>query len=191
MIGLKSLLEDIIPFADILIFHNTRQLHSHTPATPFFHYFITSAAYNEDASFYNENRNKVILLADNTTSLNEHTNQFRKLDMLLPPEEMLRQLLQIQQHAHHGYTNYPRQLAETLNNEKQRVQETLSPREIEVIRLLTKGFINKEIAQQLNISINTVITHRKNIMQKLHSQSLSKLVIYAVTHGYVSADEIK
>lgn len=191
MIGLKSLLEDIIPFADILIFHDTRQLHSHTPATPFFHYFITSAAYNEDASFYNENRNKVILLADNTTSLNEHTNQFRNLDMLLPPEEMLKQLLQIQQHAHHGYTNYPRQLAETLNNEQQRVQETLSPREIEVIRLLTKGFINKEIAQQLNISINTVITHRKNIMQKLHSQSLSKLVIYAVTHGYVSADEIK
>ena len=191
MIGLKSLLEDIIPFADILIFHNTRQLHSHTPATPFFHYFITSAAYNEDASFYNENRNKVILLADNSTPLNEHTNHFRKLDMLLPPEEMLKQLLQIQQHAHHGYTNYPRQLAETLNNEKQRVQETLSPREIEVIRLLTKGFINKEIAQQLNISINTVITHRKNIMQKLHSQSLSKLVIYAVTHGYVSADEIK
>lgn len=191
MIGLKSLLEDIIPFADILIFHDTRQLHSHTPATTFFHYFITSSAYNEDASFYNENRNKVILLADNSTPLNEHTNQFRKLDMLLPPEEMLKQLLQIQQHAHHGYTNYPRQLAETLNNEKQRVQETLSPREIEVIRLLTKGFINKEIAQQLNISINTVITHRKNIMQKLHSQSLSKLVIYAVTHGYVSADEIK
>ena len=191
MIGLKSLLEDIIPFADILIFHDTRQLHSHTPATPFFHYFITSAAYNEDASFYNENRNKVILLADNTTSLNEHTNQFLKLDMLLPHEEILKQIIQIQQQAHHGYTNYPRQLAETLNNEKQRVQETLSPREIEVIRLLTKGFINKEIAQQLNISINTVITHRKNIMQKLHSQSLSKLVIYAVTHGYVSADEIK
>ena len=43
----------------------------------------------------------------------------------------------------------------------------LSAREIEVLVLITKGLINKEIADKLNISLTTVITHRKNIVEKL------------------------
>ncbi len=61
----------------------------------------------------------------------------------------------------------------------------LSAREIEVLVLITKGLINKEIADKLNIGLTTVITHRKNITEKLGIKSVSGLTIYAVMNGYV------
>ena len=66
----------------------------------------------------------------------------------------------------------------------------LSPRELEVTILLTKGLINKEIADRMNISITTVITHRKNIMEKLKARSLADIIIYAVMNGYVNLGEL-
>jgi DNA-binding CsgD family transcriptional regulator len=66
----------------------------------------------------------------------------------------------------------------------------LSQREQEVLALLVKGYINKEIADRLNISLATVVTHRKNITEKLGLKSVSALTIYAVTHGIVRVDEI-
>lgn len=66
----------------------------------------------------------------------------------------------------------------------------LSNREIEVLSLVVQGFINKEIATKLNISLTTVITHRKNIMEKLGMKSVSALTIYAVMHGYVDISKI-
>ena len=69
-------------------------------------------------------------------------------------------------------------------------QEILSVREIEVLVLITKGLINKKIADKLNISLTTVITHRKNITEKLGIKSVSGLTIYAVMNGYIEADRI-
>jgi DNA-binding NarL/FixJ family response regulator len=66
----------------------------------------------------------------------------------------------------------------------------LSDREIEVLSLIVQGLINKEIADQLNIGLSTVITHRKNIMDKLGMHSVSALTIYAVMHGYVDINMI-
>lgn len=66
----------------------------------------------------------------------------------------------------------------------------LSAREIEVLTLVCKGYINKEIAEKLNISLTTVITHRKNITEKLGIKSVSGLTMYAVMNGYVEADSI-
>ena len=59
-----------------------------------------------------------------------------------------------------------------------------------MLALVAKGYINKEIADKLCISLPTVISHRKNICDKLHIRSVSALTIYAVTHGIVSVDEI-
>ncbi len=65
-------------------------------------------------------------------------------------------------------------------------QNKLSSREIEVLRLVVSGHINKEIADNLNISINTVLTHRKNITAKLGIKSVSGLSIYAMMNGLVT-----
>ena len=69
-------------------------------------------------------------------------------------------------------------------------KKVLSDREIEVMALIVQGFINKEIADKLHISLSTVITHRKNIMDKLGLRSVSALTIYAVTHAYVDINTI-
>ena len=61
----------------------------------------------------------------------------------------------------------------------------LSAREVEVLRLIASGRINKEIAQELSISINTVLTHRKNITTKLGIKSVSGLTFYAMMNGIV------
>ena len=66
----------------------------------------------------------------------------------------------------------------------------MSDREIEVLSLIAQGLINKEIASLLNISLTTVISHRKNIMDKLGMKSVSALTIYAVMHGYVDINKI-
>lgn len=61
----------------------------------------------------------------------------------------------------------------------------LSLREIEVLKLVASGLINKEIADRLCISVNTVITHRKNISAKLGIKSASGLSLYAMMHGLI------
>jgi len=70
------------------------------------------------------------------------------------------------------------------------LQDVISDREIEVLKLLASGLANKEIADQLNISINTVITHRKNISQKTGIKSISGLTIYAVMQKLVSLEDL-
>ena len=66
----------------------------------------------------------------------------------------------------------------------------LTDREIEVLSLIAQGFLNKEIADKLNISLTTVITHRKNIQEKLGKKSVAALTIYAVMHGYIDINKI-
>jgi two-component system response regulator NreC len=60
---------------------------------------------------------------------------------------------------------------------------SLSPRENEILRLLGKGYGNKEIAEELVISPSTVHTHRSNLMTKLGLSSRRELIQYALKHG--------
>ena len=63
--------------------------------------------------------------------------------------------------------------------------DNLSEREKEVIISLVQGMTNKEIANHLCISINTVITHRRNIARKLQIHSPAGLTIYAIVNNLV------
>ena len=69
--------------------------------------------------------------------------------------------------------------------------ETLSPREKEVIIALVQGMANKEIAAHLGISVNTVITHRRNIAQKLQIHSPAGLTIYAIVNDLIDINAVK
>lgn len=70
-------------------------------------------------------------------------------------------------------------------------KDALSDREKEIITGVVKGQTNKEIADQLFISIHTVLTHRRNIARKLGIHSPAGLVIYAIVNGIVSIEDIK
>lgn len=66
----------------------------------------------------------------------------------------------------------------------------LTDREIDVIRLVAYGKTNKEIADELSISIHTVISHRKNITEKLGIKSISGLTVYAMLNNLIDAKSI-
>ena len=75
--------------------------------------------------------------------------------------------------------------------DKEKDKEELSVREKEVLACAVKGMTNKEIAENLFISLNTVLTHRKNISRKLNIHSISGLTIYAIVNKLVNLDEVK
>lgn len=66
----------------------------------------------------------------------------------------------------------------------------LTRREIEVLQLLTKGYSNKEIADQLFVSTHTVISHRKNISEKTGIKSASGLTMYAILKKIIDVADI-
>jgi two-component system response regulator NreC len=61
----------------------------------------------------------------------------------------------------------------------------LTEREIEIIALLTKGFISKEIAGKLKINISTVESHKDNIKRKLNCKTVIDIVVFALKNGLV------
>ena len=70
-------------------------------------------------------------------------------------------------------------------------KESISEREKEIIVCLVQGMSNKEIAGHLCISVNTVITHRRNIARKLQIHSPAGLTIYAIVNGLVDISSVK
>ncbi len=69
-------------------------------------------------------------------------------------------------------------------------EKGLSHRETDVLKEVARGLTNKEIADKLNISMNTVMTHRKNITAKLNIKTVSGLTFYALMNNLISGDEV-
>ena len=65
----------------------------------------------------------------------------------------------------------------------------ISSRELEIIEYIAQGFTTKEIAAQLFLSVHTVMTHRKNIMNKLGVKNTAGIVIYAVKENLISPNK--
>lgn len=177
--GLQHLLEEIIPSAVIRTFPTFAALMDDTPHM-YAHYFVASQVYFEHTAFFLEHRRKSIVLVqgDNLPQL----LGINTLDTRQDERQLVKAILRLHERGHH-HVHHPMSDSEVSAPE-------LSPREIEVLVLLARGFINKEIADKLNISLTTVISHRKNITDKLGLKSLSGLTIYAVMRGYVEADAI-
>lgn len=66
--------------------------------------------------------------------------------------------------------------------------ELLTPRELDVLKLMVKGLSNKEMAESLFISDKTVKIHVSNILKKLRVKSRSQAIIYAIQHGLVELE---
>lgn len=181
-LGLKTILEKIIPMAIIRSFRSFGELADDTPDM-YAHYFISAQIYIEHNTFFLPRKRKTIVLAGDTHQF--QLSGVPVLNILQTEEQLVKDILKLHQHAHHD--GYP---VKEMVPPPPSVSHELSAREIEVLVLITKGFINKEIADKLNISLTTVITHRKNITEKLGIKSVSGLTIYAVMNGYVEADRI-
>lgn len=86
--------------------------------------------------------------------------------------------------------NVGRVLEAAGRSSEESASDELSAREVQVLQLVVSGAINKEIAERLSISLNTVLTHRKNITAKLGIKTISGLTLYALMHGYISAEDM-
>lgn len=178
-LGLKQLLQNVIPIMTVETFCSYTEFIANHPER-FFHYFVAMNIVLENKEFFAEHRHKTIVLS---VKVEESLSGFHTLCINVPEHELVRSLLMLQQHAHPKGKNLP-PMPQVLQ------QKILSDREIEVMSLIVQGYINKEIADKLNIGLSTVITHRKNIMDKLGFKSVSALTIYAVMNGYVDINKI-
>jgi DNA-binding NarL/FixJ family response regulator len=71
---------------------------------------------------------------------------------------------------------------------KQTSWETLTHREREILKLIAEGYRNKEIAEELCISVKTVEKHRSNLMEKLNLHNVQALMALAIEKGLVSRE---
>ncbi|MFA6728084.1 MAG: response regulator transcription factor [Prevotella sp.] len=180
-IGLKQMLHDVIPNMDIETFCSFEELKDHHPDT-FFHYFVANNIVLAHRLFFLKRQHKTIVLT-NSTDPNSWMNDFHYLCVNVPEEQLVKSLLRLEQFGHPHGKNLPPMPQATDSR-------ILTDREIEVLSLIAQGFLNKEIADKLNISLTTVITHRKNIQEKLGKKSVAALTIYAVMHGYIDINKI-
>ncbi|MCR4601943.1 MAG: LuxR C-terminal-related transcriptional regulator [Prevotella sp.] len=179
-LGLKQLLQTLVPVIEIDVYGSFSEFTANHPEQ-YVHYFASMNIVLENRDFFLGYRHKtiVITMSKDMTQLPE----FHSVCVNVPEHELVRSLLMLMQHAH-GNGNH---LPPMPRNQEQPV---LSNREAEVMALIVKGYINKEIADMLHIGLATVITHRKNIMEKLGVKSVSALTIYAVMHGFVDINQI-
>jgi DNA-binding NarL/FixJ family response regulator len=80
-------------------------------------------------------------------------------------------------------------LLEGKDNHVENHSMVLSPRETTIVRLVSMGHTNREIAEKLFLSAHTVMTHRKNINNKLGIKSVSGLTIYAIVNNIITIEE--
>lgn len=180
-LGLKSMLQTVIPIMTVDIFGSFSELTA-ADADGYFHYFVAMSVVLENKPYFLERRRKTIVLTLSLDSMSQ-LSDFHCLCVNVPEQQLVCSLLTLQQHAH-GRGEHMPPMPEMLQ------RKILSDREIEVMSLIVQGYINKEIADRLNIGLATVITHRRNIMDKLGFKSVSALTIYAVMHGYVDINKI-
>ena len=181
VLGLRQILQNVMPIMTVDVFGSFAELEANEPAR-YVHYFVAMNVVLQNRAFFLENRRKTIVLTTSTDP-NAQLSDFHCLCINVPESQLVRTILMLEQHAHGHGKNLPL-MPRALQT------KILSDREIEVLSLIVQGFINKEIADQLNISLTTVISHRKNIMDKLGMKSVSALTIYAVMHGYVDINKI-
>ncbi|MGL4851176.1 MAG: response regulator transcription factor [Phocaeicola sp.] len=184
-LGLLSLLEELIPTATIRCFSTFDAFIADTPDM-YAHYFTSAQVYFEHTAFFLPRKPKTIVLVGGENQ--PQLSGVPTLNCYQEEQQLVKAILGLrnQGHPHKGGkpTGHPH------GQTGMHTAPELSAREAEVLVLLTKGMINKEIAEKLNISLTTVITHRKNITEKLGIKSVSGLTIYAIMNGYVEADRV-
>ncbi len=166
-IGLKHIL---ITYFDIDAFITTDTQNLEASDSQSTIYFTSATRYISLLDFFMPRRTRTIILSTRDI-LPENTS----IDTSMPLSQLLDAI---------------KAKIEQLRHKQSQPMATLSQREIDVLRLVATGLINKEIAERLNISFNTVLSHRKNITAKLGIRSVSGLSVYAIMNGYISDDDL-
>ena len=182
-LAMRAILSDIAPFMgmlgdiEIATFNSMEELQTNTPQSVILYFVEDKMVLQERVFFASQVRRCIILTEGEQPSLSD----FRQVDVRQTERELIKGLLSIHNAAHssHMGATHPK-----------KEPELLSEREKEVLALIVKGYLNKEIADRLNISTPTVIFHRKNLVEKIGSKSIGRLTSYAVMNGIVDVKEL-
>lgn len=184
-LAMRTILTDIAPFVGVfrdvaIVSYNSMDEYLEQRPEPIIHYFISADILSENIDFFTPLARRCIVLTEGDNNIN--TQSFRSIDIRRPERELLKAFLMMHniEHSAHGIQHH-------IHEEE---TELLSEREKDVLALCVKGYINKEIADRLNISTPTVIFHRRNISEKIGSKAIGRQTIYAVMNGIVDVKDL-
>ena len=183
--AMRTILVDIAPFmgmwgdVEIATFNSMQEMEENAPELVL-HYFVAEQVMLSNMPYFAPQLRRCITLTESDESALPEA--CRRVDIRRPEKELLKSFLMMQSNAHHTHGMEPQP--------KQEDSELLSQREKDVLALIVKGYINKEIADMLNISTPTVIFHRRNLSEKIGSKSIGRQTIYAVMNGIVDPREL-
>lgn len=176
-VGLRTLLVDLFSGAEILAYPSVEALIADSNRY-FVHFFVRDGELFAHADEFDMLRDRTFALCAGPGHAFRDAG-FRVLDTTAGETVFVKTLLQYHAQGHPG-----------ANDRMRTGDDLLSEREKEILVLLVKGLINKEIADRLDIAVTTVISHRNNLCAKLGTRSIGRLTIHAVLAGLVDIDQI-
>lgn len=180
-LSLKAMLCDIFDQVEVYAYGSMRDFIIDSNRH-FVHFFVSSDILFTDADEFETLKNRTTVISNGKNRPCEDSG-FKVLDVSLQEHDILQELMYLLPTG--LYAETPTRLIDTKG-----VTDKLSAREKEVLTLMIKGLINKEIADKLAISLPTVIFHRNNICLKLKTRSIGKMTVYAVLAGLIDINEI-
>lgn len=179
--ALRSILVDITPASvEVVSYGSLAEYLANKGEAQAAHYFVSASTIFHNSDYFRPIMRRTIVFVEGEASTFVQSG-FRTVDITSSEQNIVRSLLQIHQ-AGHPHGNHPATKSER--------PQLLSARECDVLALVVKGHINKEIANILNISLATVVFHRNNISEKLQTRSIGRQTIYAVLNNIVSLTDI-
>lgn len=180
--ALKQVLQDMFNHVEVLAY-NTVEEFIRDSNRHFVHFFVSSDILFQNADEFETLKQQTTVLSAGPATNIEKTG-FRLLDCSLPEEDIYRQLKHLQNTGRYEARDNDQ------GSDVYDILSRLSNREKDVLRLIVKGRLNKEVADELNISLATAIFHRNNICDKMQTRSVGKLTVMAVISGLVDINEI-
>lgn len=184
--ALRSLLVDIATGVDVACYASLEE-YQEVGGGVVPHFFVSASVVFHNPEFFRDYVRRTIVITEGEAASFVQSG-FRTIDARASEQAIAREILSIHSvghpsgHEHHAHCGHP--------SDGSSPRALLSQREQEVLALVVKGYINKEIADELNISLATVIYHRNNISEKLQTRSIGRLTIYAVLNKIVSLSDI-
>lgn len=179
--ALRSILVDITPASvEVVSYSSLAEYLANKGEAQAAHFFVSASTIFHNSDYFRAVMRRTIVFVEGEASTFVQSG-FHTVDITASEQHIVRSLLQIHQ-AGHPHGNH--------HATKSERPQLLSARECDVLALVVKGHINKEIADILNISLATVVFHRNNISEKLQTRSIGRQTIYAVLNNIVSLTDI-
>ena len=166
-LGLKHLLQKYFEVTPML-YNDTQRMLDDSPEQ-FDAYILFADTFVAYSDFFLPRKSKTMLLTPNREKMPETVSPTL---CIYQTEEAILEKLEL--------------FIEQLDKQAEALPHDLSPRETEVLKLVARGLMNKEIADRQNITKNTLLSHRKNLTAKLGIKTVSGLSFYAMMNGYIS-----